>query len=82
MKRKGFNPEHLNTFAKAHAKINVIEEYVRNLIESIQFLGIVDYKISKHHDHHLFQDQLKHPLRYHEEHPKANQLLLMSLESG
>ena len=29
-KRKGFNPEHSNTFAKALAKINVPEDYVRN----------------------------------------------------
>ena len=29
-KRKGFNPEHSNTFAKALAKINVTEDYVRN----------------------------------------------------
>ena len=29
-KRKGFNPEHSNTFAKALTKINVPEDYVRN----------------------------------------------------
>ena len=29
-KRKGFNPEHSSTFAKALAKINVPENYVRN----------------------------------------------------
>ena len=29
-KRKGFNPEHSNRFAKALAKINVPEDYVRN----------------------------------------------------
>ena len=29
-KRKGFNPEHSNTFAKAVAKINVPEDYLRN----------------------------------------------------
>ena len=29
-KRKGFNPEHSNTFAKALSKINVPEDYVRN----------------------------------------------------
>ena len=29
-KRKGFNPEHSNTFAKALAKINVPEDYLRN----------------------------------------------------
>ena len=36
-KRKGFNPEHSNTFAKALAKINVPEDYLRdpNRIDSI-----------------------------------------------
>ena len=29
-KRKGFNPEHSSTFAKALAKISVPEDYVRN----------------------------------------------------
>ena len=29
-KRKGFNPEHSSTFAKAVAKINVPEDYVSN----------------------------------------------------
>ena len=29
-KRKGFNPEHSNTFAKALAKISVPEDYLRN----------------------------------------------------
>ena len=29
-KRKGFNPEHSNTFTKALAKINVPEDYLRN----------------------------------------------------
>ena len=38
-KRKGFNPEHSNTFAKALAKINVPEDYVRNpdQIDSIRW---------------------------------------------
>ena len=38
-KRKGFNPEHSNTFAKALAKINVPEDYVRNpdRIDSIRW---------------------------------------------
>ena len=29
-KRKGFNPEHSNTFAKALTKINIPEDYLRN----------------------------------------------------
>ena len=29
-KRKGFNPEHSSTFAKALAKVDVPEDYVRN----------------------------------------------------
>ena len=38
-KRKGFNPEHSNTFAKAFAKINVPEDYLRNpdRIDSIRW---------------------------------------------
>ena len=38
-KRKGFNPEHSNTFAKALAKINVPEDYLRNpdRIDSIRW---------------------------------------------
>ena len=70
-KRKGFNPEHSNTFAKALAKINVPEDYLRNpdRIDSIRW-------------YHRLQDsqvpgpsfvhrQLKHPLKYHKKHPKA-----------
>ena len=39
-KRKGFNPEHSNTFAKALAKINVPEDNLKNLdrIDSIHWL--------------------------------------------
>ena len=38
-KKKGFNPEHSSTFAKALAKINVPEDYVRNpnRIDSIRW---------------------------------------------
>ena len=60
-KRKGFNPEHSNTFAKALAKIYVSEDYLRNPVESIPYIGTVDYKILKHQDCHL--SQLKCPLR-------------------
>ena len=81
-KRKGFNPEHSNTFAKALAKINVPEDYLRNPDQLIPYVGITDCKILKHLDHHLFHRQLKHPLKYHEKHPKAQQLLLLSMESG
>ena len=80
--RKGFNPEHSNTFAKALAKFNVPEDYVRNPTESIPYVDTVDYKILKHQDHHLFQSQLKHPLKYHKEHPNTQQLLFLSMESG
>ena len=48
-------------------------------IESIPYIGTVDYKILKHQDR---QSQLKHLLKYHKEHPKAQQLLLLSMESG
>ena len=38
-KRKGFHPEHSNTFAKALTKINVPEDYLRNpdRIDSIRW---------------------------------------------
>ena len=38
-KRKGFNPEHSNTFAKVLTKINVLEDYLRNpdRIDSIRW---------------------------------------------
>ena len=80
-KRKGFNPEHSSAFAKAFAKVNVPEDYVRNSdrIDSIRYVGTVDYKILKHQDDYLFQSQLKHPLKYHEEHSKG---LPLSMESG
>ena len=51
-------------------------------IESIPYVGTIDYKILKHQGHHLFQSQLKHPVKFHKEHPKAQQLLLLSMESG
>ena len=81
-KRRGFNPDHSNTFAKALAKINVPEDYVKNPIESIPYVGTVNYKILKHQDHHLFQSQLKYSLKYHEEQTEAQQLLLLSMKSG
>ena len=67
-KKKGFNPEHSNTFAKALAKINVPEDYLRNpdRIDSIRW-----YHRLQHSQHDLFQRQLKHPLKYYEKHPKA-----------
>ena len=80
-KRKGFNPEHSNTFAKALAKIKVPEDYVRNpdRTDSIRW-------------YHRLQDfQAPRPSfgsveapteEEHEEHPKAQQLLLLSMESG
>ena len=45
-------------------------------------VGTIDYKILKYLVHHLFQRQLKYPLKYHEKHPKAQRLLLLSMESG
>ena len=45
--RKGFNPEHSNTFGKALAKINVPEDYIRNPdgIDSIHwYCRLKDFK--------------------------------------
>ena len=81
-KRKGFNPEHSSTFAKALTKTNVPEDYVRNRdqIDSIRWYRRLED--SQAPGHHLFHSQLKHPLKCHEEHPKAQQLPLLSMESG
>ena len=78
-KRKGFNPEHSSTFAKALAKINVPEDYVRNpdRIDSICWYRRL--QDSQAPGPSLFQGHL---LKYHEEHPKAQRLLLLSVESG
>ena len=64
-KRKGFNPEHSSTFAKALAKINVPEDYVlkEHRSKSIPYVGTVDYNIFKHQDHHLHQQLLSSLLK-------------------
>ena len=48
-KRKGSNPEHSNTFAKALTKINVPEDYVRNpnRINSIHWYPLKYHKDSQ-----------------------------------
>ena len=80
MKEERFNRKHSNTFAKALAKINVPEGYVRNpdRINSICW-------------HHRLQDSLapgpsfesvEVPTEVTQEHPKAQQLLLLSMENG
>ena len=81
-KREGFNPEHSNTFAKALAKINVPEDYLRNpdRIDSIRWYRRL--QDSQAPGPSLFHRQLKHPLKYHEKHPNAQQLLLLSMENG
>ena len=81
-KRKCFNPEHSSTFAKALAKINVPEVYVRNFNRIYSIRWYRRLQDSQAPGHHLFQSLLKHPLKYHEEHQKAHQLLLLSMESG
>ena len=81
-KRKDFNPEHSSTFAKALAKMNVPEDYEGIPVESILYFGTVDYKILKRQDHHLFQSQLKHPLKNHDEHPIVQKLLFLSIENS
>ena len=66
-KRKGFNPEHLNTFTKALTKINVPEDCLRNpdRIDSIcWYHRLQDFQAPGH-----FQ---KHPLKYNENTQKSN----------
>ena len=80
-KRKGFNKK-IQALCQSTLKINVPEDYVRNLnrIDSIRSVPHIT-KTLKYQDHHLFQSQLKHQLKYHNEHAKAQQLLLLSMES-
>ena len=78
-KRKGFNPEHSNTFAKALTKINVPEDYLRNpdRIDSICW-------------YHRLQDSQapgpsfvsETPTELPRKAPKVQQLLLLFMESG
>ena len=81
-KRKDFNKEHSNTFAKALTKINVPEDYLRkpDRIDSICWYRRL--QDSQAPGLSLFHRQLKHPLKYHEKHPKAQRLLLLSMENG
>ena len=81
-KRKGFNPEHSNTFAKALAKINVPEDYLRNpdRIDSIRWYRRL--QDSQAPGPSFVSETVKHPLKYHEKHPKAQRLLLLFMESG
>ena len=81
-KRKGFNPEHSNTFAKALAKINVPEDYLRNpdRIDSIRWYRRL--QDSQAPGLSFVSQTVEAPLKYHEKHPKAQRLLLLSIESG
>ena len=79
-KRKGFNPEHSNTFAKALAKINVPEDYVRNpdRIDSICW----HRKLQDSQAPGLSIESVEAPTEVARRTPKAQQLLLLSMENG
>ena len=55
-KRKDSNPKSSSTLAKALAKINVPENYVRNPDRSIPYVSTIDYKILKHQENHLLHN--------------------------
>ena len=81
-KRKGFNPEHSSTSAKALAKINIPEDYVRNpdRIDSIRwYRRLQDSQVP---GPSFVSESVEVPLKYHEEHPKAQQVPLLSMESS
>ena len=71
-KRKGFNPEHSSTSAKALAKINVPEDYVMNpyRIDSIRWYRRLQDSQAPGPSF-VSESQLKHQLKNHEEHPKT-----------
>ena len=81
-KRKGFNSEHLNTFAKALTKINLPEDYLRNpdRINSICLYHIL--KDSQAPGPSFVSQTVEAPTEVPRKHPKAQRLLLLSMESG
>ena len=81
-KRKGFNPEHSNTFAKALTKINVPEDCLRNSdpIDSIRWYRRL--QDSQAPGPSFVSESVEAPIEVHKEHPKAQRLLLLSMESG
>ena len=74
-KRKGFNPEHSNTFAKALAKINVPEDYVRNpdRIDSIRWYHRLQDSLAPGPS--FVSESVEAPTEVPRKHPKAQQLL-------
>ena len=81
-KRKGFNPEHSNTFVIALAKINVPEDYLRNpdRIDSIRwYCRLQD---SQAPGPSFVSQTVEAPTERPLKTPQAQQLLLLSMESG
>ena len=77
-KRKKVLIQNIQAHLPKHSQ-KLMYQMIRTPIESIPYVGTVDYKILKHPDHHLFQSQLKHLLKYHGEHPKAQRLPLLPM---
>ena len=78
-KRKGFNLEHSNTFAKALTKINIAEDYIRNpdRIDSIHWYPRLQ---DSHAPGPSFVSET--PTEVPRKHPKAQRLLLLFMENG
>ena len=68
-KRKNVIIQNIQAHLPKHSQ-KLMYQRIRTPIESIPYVGTVDYKILKHPAHQLFQSQLKHLLKYHKRTPK------------
>ena len=81
-KRKGFNPEHSNTFAKALTKINVPEDYLRNpdRIDSIRWYHrLQDSQVPVPS---FVSETVEAPTEVPQKTPRSPTIWLLSMESG
>ena len=80
MRKNSFNPEHSSTFAKALAKINVPKDYVRNpdRIDSIRWYRRLQGSQAPGPSF----ESVETPTEVTRRTPKAQQLLLLSMENG
>ena len=81
-KRKDFNPEHSNTFAKALTKINVPDYYLRNPDQIDSILWYHRLQDSQVPGPSFVSDTVEVPTKVPQKHPKAQRLLLLSMENG
>ena len=81
-KRKGFNPEHSNTFAKALAKIKVPEDYLRNPDQIDSICWYRRLQDSQAPGPSLVSQTVEAPIEVPRKTPKSPTLLLLSMECG